>query len=80
MLKLFLVRKQRGLTQVELSELSGISQPRISAIERGECVVWKGWKTRIAHALKWQGELSELFEEIELSELFGDVEGVEDGD
>ena len=34
--KIIEYRKKRGLTQSELAELSGISQPYMSSIERGK--------------------------------------------
>lgn len=36
------LRQERGLTQVQLAELSGISQPHVSALERGV------WEPRLA--------------------------------
>ena len=66
MLKITVVRKQKGLTQSELSKMTGIPKPQISAIENRRVYAWKGWQKRIADALGWMGEPSELFEDVEV--------------
>ncbi len=55
------LRKLRGLTQDELKELSGVAQPTISAIEKGESLWVRGpTLIKLAEALlvapKWLGQ------------------------
>jgi transcriptional regulator with XRE-family HTH domain len=54
-------RESRGLSQVELSRLSLIAAPNLSAIERGRLVPWPKVKKRLAKALRCSE--SELFPE-----------------
>ena len=48
------VRKERGLTQEELSKKSGISRPNLSSMEQGRRDVTLGTLRRIAYALNLQ--------------------------
>lgn len=66
MLKLTVVRKQQGLTQAKLAKLAGMSAPQLSAIENKRIYPWEGWQRRIADALSWKGEPSDLFNEVEV--------------
>lgn len=66
MLVMTVVRKDKGITQAGLSNLTGIAEPQINAIERGRVIPWEGWQRRIAEALGWEREPSELFEAVEV--------------
>lgn len=46
------VRQRRGLSQVELSRLTRVAAPNLSAIERGRLLPWPKMKKRLAKALK----------------------------
>ncbi len=46
-----LERQRRGLTQTQLSALTGIASTDISAIERGIKAAFPGWRRRLAQAL-----------------------------
>ncbi|HUW45599.1 MAG TPA: helix-turn-helix transcriptional regulator [Dehalococcoidia bacterium] len=46
------IRESKGLSQVELSRLSKIAAPNLSAIERERVVPWPKAKERLAKALK----------------------------
>jgi len=54
-------RETKGLSQVELSRLSMVAAPNLSAIERGRLVPWPKAKKRLAKALRCSE--SELFPE-----------------
>jgi len=45
------IRRERGLTQMELAILTGIHLPSISYIENDRIRIWPGWKKRLARAL-----------------------------
>lgn len=62
-------RKERGLTQDRLCELSGVAQPTISGIEHGG----RGWhgETAIALALGLGVDIEELFLRQETRDLLG---------
>lgn len=64
MLVMTVVRKDKGITQAGLSNLTGIAEPQINAIERGRVIPWEGWQRRISEALEWEREPSELFEAV----------------
>lgn len=66
MLQLRKERQQRGLSQVKLSQMTGIASADISAIENGGRKPFPGWKKRIAKALDVDGpEADKLFKEAE---------------
>jgi len=54
-------RKKQGLSQLRLSYLTGIQPTEISRIETGRIRPYRGWRQRIAKALK-----------VSEAELFGD--------
>ena len=66
MLKLTVVRKSKGMTQADLAKATGIAAPQINAIENRRIFPWDGWQARIAEALNWERNPSELFEEVEV--------------
>lgn len=66
MLVMTVVRKDKGITQTGLSNLTGIAEPQISAIENKHVIPSDGWKRRIAEALGWEREPAELFEEVSI--------------
>lgn len=45
------LRRSRGLTQVQLAELAGVSQQRVSQIENGEHIYYGGTLMKIAKAV-----------------------------
>lgn len=49
--KLREVREGQGLSQTELTVLTGIASPVISAIEHGKVYAHPGWRQRLAEAL-----------------------------
>lgn len=64
------LRKKRGLTQVEFSELCGVPQSRISAIENGSRVPNVETVLRLARALDCKvTALMSVFDEATLSSL-----------
>ena len=66
MLKVTVVRKDKGLTQAQLSDLTGIAAPQINALERQRIKPYEGWQRRIAAALEWDREPRELFEDVQV--------------
>ena len=56
-------RKNKGLSQFELSKLSNITQSDISQIENGKIYPYQGWRKRLSEALEVPEK--ELFPEIE---------------
>lgn len=62
-------RKKRGMSQYQLSRMTGIHPSDISKMESGRFPCFGGWKKRIAEALEWPEELiDELFTEENLKE------------
>jgi len=49
--KMFLARRRLGMTQVQLAELIGVTQPRISAWENGHVEIPRGRRKQIAALL-----------------------------
>ena len=66
MLKMTVVRKDRGITQDGLSNMTRINQAQISAFENGHVLPSEGWQRRIADALGWEREPSELFQDVQV--------------
>ena len=66
MFRLTRIRKNEGITQAELSRLTGIPRPTICHIENGKVYPFPGWKQRIGEALDIDPEI--LFEEVENNE------------
>lgn len=64
MLVMTVIRKDKGITQAGLAEITGIAEPQINAIERGRIVPRGEWQTRIVDALGWKREPSELFDNV----------------
>lgn len=64
MIRLRMVRQRRGLTQIQLCQLTGISPADISAIELGLRPAFPGWRRRIAEALGVK-DVDWLFEEVD---------------
>ena len=60
--------REQGLSQTQLSEITGLNRTSINRVMRGAQKPFPKWKTRIAIALGWPSEKAdELFEEIEVS-------------
>lgn len=55
-----------GISQRELSEMSGVSYTIISSIISGRYKPYPKWKNAIAEAIGWEGDPSKLFEEVEI--------------
>lgn len=66
MLVVTVVRKDKGITQTGLSNLTGIAEPQISALENKHILPSEGWQRRIADALGWEREPSELFKDVSI--------------
>ena len=64
MIRLRMVRQSRGLTQIQLCRMTGISPADISAIELGVRPAYPGWRRRIADALGVD-DVEWLFEEVD---------------
>ncbi|MBY6277660.1 helix-turn-helix domain-containing protein [Symbiobacterium thermophilum] len=64
MIRLRMVRQSRGLTQIHLCRMTGISPADISAIELGVRPAYPGWRRRIADALGVD-DVEWLFEEVD---------------
>ncbi|MBQ9002377.1 MAG: helix-turn-helix transcriptional regulator [Eggerthellaceae bacterium] len=64
MLVMTVVRKDKGITQTGLSNLTGIAEPQISALENQHILPSVGWQRRIADALGWDREPAALFDEV----------------
>jgi len=62
---LSIIRRIRKLTQDELARIVGISQPKISQLERGlpEGRISAETLVRLSEALGWKGRPEELLEE-----------------
>ena len=60
---------ERCMTQVEAAELCGLKQQAFSRIVNGIEPPYPKRGKRIADALGWQGEPSELFEEVEIEDV-----------
>ena len=59
------IRQERGISQVKLCQLTGISQADISAIENKWKRPYSGWRKRIALALGVpEAETDKLFKEV----------------
>lgn len=64
MLILAEVRKRKGVSQAKLARLAGVNQTSLSRIENGKEPAYPRRGRRIADALGWEGDPSELFEEV----------------
>ena len=64
MLKVTQERKRLGLSQSKLARLADVNQTSMSRIERGLEPAYPMRAKRIARALGWRGEPSDLFEEV----------------
>jgi transcriptional regulator with XRE-family HTH domain len=62
-LKLREVRKERGLTLLDLASMTHISESDLSQVERGQRPAFPGWQRRISKALR-----------VPAAELFGEAE------
>jgi len=62
-IKLTTERKKRGMSQFDLSRITGIHETDISKIESGKHYIFDGWKKRIASALDWDDDVDILFKE-----------------
>lgn len=68
MLRITNVLKERGLSQAKAARKSGVGEASFSRIVRGVEPPYPKRGQRIADALGWEGEWSELFEEVVLSD------------
>lgn len=66
MLRIEQVLKERGLSQAKAARMSDVNESSMSRIVRGVEPPYPRRGQRIAEALGWEGEPSELFEEIEV--------------
>lgn len=65
MINLKKVREAKHLSQSELSRRAGLCATTISTIESGRLKPYENQKLKIAKALKWSGDVEELFEEVD---------------
>ena len=56
------IRKQKGLSQLDLMRATGIAPTDISALERGRSYPWPGWRKKLAKVLDVSEEV--LFPEV----------------
>lgn len=63
------VRKEQGMSQAALARAAGINQASMSRIENGMEPAYPNRGKRIADALGWKGDLSELFEAVTEDDL-----------
>lgn len=64
MLKMRVVREQRGISQSSLSHIANMHVTTISLIESGRLRPYPSQMTRLAEALDYSGDPSELLEEV----------------
>ena len=64
MQRLTMLRKEKGLSQRELSRESGVDASTISRAEK-QALMYRSQAQNIADALGWEGDPMELFEEVE---------------
>ena len=65
MKRVVLERRKKGWSQAELSRRVGINATSMSRIESGKEPPFPNRSKRIADALGWEGDPSELFEDVE---------------
>ena len=65
MLEMTIVRKSKNLSMSALARKAEMHVSSISQIESGHLKPYPGQAKKIADALEWKGELSELFSEVE---------------
>lgn len=61
-------RERQGLTQAALARVAWLNSSELSKMERGRMVPYEEQARRIAAALRWEGQLEELFEPIDAGE------------
>lgn len=66
MKRVVLERRKLGWSQAELARQAGVNATSMSRIERGKEPPFPHRGQRIADALGWMGEPSELFEDVEV--------------
>lgn len=58
-------RKALGFSQAKLARLAEINQTTLCKLENGKETLYPAWGERIARALDWKGDPSELMEEVD---------------
>lgn len=66
MLRIVTVLKERGLSQAKAARLAEVGEASFSRICRGVEPPYPNRGQRIAEAIGWEGDWSELFEEVVL--------------
>lgn len=66
MLRLQKVLEEKGLSQSKAARLADVNQTSFSRIVRGVEPPYSGRGQRIADALGWTGDWTELFEEVDV--------------
>lgn len=66
MFKITQIRENEGITQAELSRLSGVSRPDLCRLEAGKIYPYPGWKQKLAEALDTDPDT--LFQEVNENE------------
>ena len=69
MKRVVLERQKLGMSQAKLARIAEVNQSCMSRIESGKEPPYPRRGKRIADALGWAGDPSELFEEVEADEL-----------
>lgn len=64
MLRIKQVLIEKHMSQAECARLASVNQTSLSRIVRGKEPPFRHRGKRIADALGWEGEVSELFEEV----------------
>ena len=68
MIRLEYELRERGISQTEFADVTGINRTIINRLVCGALAPYPGWKSRIVDALEWQGHADELFEEISIGD------------
>ena len=63
--QLMAARKKKGMSRAELARAATMQAGMIAWIETGRFIPYEKQARKIADALEWKGELSELFGEVE---------------
>lgn len=69
MKRLEFMRRDNGLSQRELGRLSGVNASYICNAERRGMELYPSQAQRLAEALEWRGDPSQLFEEVRADEV-----------
>lgn len=66
MLRIAYLIHERGMSQTELAQRAGVNRVLLNRILHGKLPPYPKWRDAIAAAIGYDGDPSELFEEIEV--------------